>query len=172
MRIVNFMGKRKLAAAFSLVLVLGSLTSLAVNQLNWGLDFTGGTLVEVHYSDVAPLQAIRDSLEQGGFEGAIVVSFGSDRDVMIRLPQGYSDKDGDRLLEQLQNEYKGEVELRRVEFVGPQVGDELREQGGLAMLMALGLVMLYVAFRFQLKFSVGAVCALIHDVIIARSVPA
>jgi preprotein translocase subunit SecF len=166
MKIVNFMGKRKLAAAFSLVLVLGSLTSLAVNQLNWGLDFTGGTLVEVHYSDVAPLQAIRDSLEQGGFERSIVVSFGSDRDVMIRLPQGYSDKDGDRLLEQLQNEYKGEVELRRVEFVGPQVGDELREQGGLAMLMALGLVMLYVAFRFQLKFSVGAVSALIHDVII------
>ena len=162
----DFMGQRKLAAVVSLVLVLGSLASLAIKQLNWGLDFTGGTLVEVHYSDVAPLTKVRSSLEQGGFAGAVVVSFGSDRDVMIRLPQGYSDEDGPRLLEQLQANYSGEVELRRIEFVGPQVGDELREQGGLAMLLALGLVMLYVAFRFQLKFSVGAVTALIHDVII------
>lgn len=166
MKIYDFMGQRKLAAAVSLVLVLGSLASLAIKQLNWGLDFTGGTLVEVHYSDVAPLKDIRASLKQGGFERAVVVSFGSDRDVMIRLPPGYSDKDGPRLLTLLQASYAGEVELRRIEFVGPQVGDELREQGGLAMLLALGLVMLYVAFRFQLKFSVGAVIALIHDVII------
>ena len=166
MKIYDFMGQRKLAAAISLVLVLGSLASLAINQLKWGLDFTGGTLVEVHYSDVAPLKDIRSSLEQGGFDRAVVVSFGSDRDVMIRLPQGYSDNDGARLLAQLQGSYSGEVELRRIEYVGPQVGDELREQGGLAMLLALGLVMLYVAFRFQLKFSIGAVAALIHDVII------
>jgi preprotein translocase subunit SecF len=166
MRVVDFMGQRKLAAVFSLLLLLGSITSLAINQLNWGLDFTGGTLVEVHYSDVAPLNEVRASLEEGGFAGAVVVSFGSDRDIMIRLPQGYSDKDGTRLLEQLQSSYSGDVELRRIEFVGPQVGDELREQGGLAMLMALGMVMLYVAFRFQFKFSVGAVAALAHDVII------
>ena len=166
MKIYDFMGQRKLAAAISLVLVLGSLASLAINQLNWGLDFTGGTLVEVHYSDVAPLKDIRSSLEQGGFDRAVVVSFGSDRDVMIRLPQGYSDNDGARLLALLQGSYSGEVELRRIEYVGPQVGDELREQGGLAMLLALGLVMLYVAFRFQLKFSIGAVAAPIHDVII------
>ncbi len=165
-RVINFMGQRKLAMFFSLVLLLASIASLATRQLNWGLDFTGGTLVEAHYSELAPLNEIRQTLDLGGFEGAVVVSFGSDRDVMIRLPQGYSDKDGARLLAQLQADFDGEVELRRIEFVGPQVGDELREQGGLAMLMALGLVMLYVAFRFQLKFSLGSVAALAHDVLI------
>ena len=166
MKVINFMGQRMIAAVFSAVLLLGSIGSLAINGLNWGLDFTGGTLVEVHYSDTAPLNEIRDTLEGGGFAGAVVVSFGSDRDVLIRLPQGYSDKDGARLLEQLQGAYGGQVELRRIEFVGPQVGEELRDQGGLAMLLALGLVMLYVAFRFQFKFSMGAVIALAHDVLI------
>jgi preprotein translocase subunit SecF len=166
MKTINFMGRRKLAAVLSGILLICSVTSLAVKQLNWGLDFTGGTLVEVNYSDVAPLEAIRSTLEEGGFARAVVVSFGSDRDVLIRLPAGYSDKDGARLLGLLQTAFTGEVELRRIEFVGPQVGDELREQGGLAMLLALGLVMLYVAFRFQLKFSVGAVVALIHDVLL------
>lgn len=167
MKTLDFMGKRRLAALFSLVVLIAAISSLAIKQLNWGLDFTGGTLVEVHYSDVAPLAEIRATLADGSFAGAVVVSFGSDRDVMIRLPQGYSDKDGNELLKTLQASYQaGDVELRRIEFVGPQVGDELREQGGLAMLMALGLVMLYVAFRFQLKFAVGAVTALIHDVLI------
>ncbi len=166
MKTINFMGQRKLASIFSAVLLLVAIGSLSINQLNWGLDFTGGTLVEVHYSDTVPLDGVRRTLEEGGFARAIVVSFGSDRDVMIRLPKGYSDKDGARLLEQLQQDWTGDVELRRIEFVGPQVGDELREQGGLAMLLALGLVMLYVAFRFQFKFSVGAVVALIHDVLI------
>jgi preprotein translocase subunit SecF len=166
MKTINFMGQRKLAAGLSVLLLLISIGSLATRQLNWGLDFTGGTLVEVHYSDTVPLEEVRKTLTAGGFERAIVVSFGSDRDVLIRLPQGYSDKDGTRLLQELQQTWVGEVELRRIEFVGPQVGDELREQGGLAMLLALGLVMFYVAFRFQFKFSVGAVVALIHDVII------
>ena len=166
MKVINFMGQRKLAMLFSLVLLLGSIGSLATKQLNWGLDFTGGTLVEVHYSETADLNAIRETLNTRGFSGAIVVSFGSDRDVMIRLPKGYSDKQGAELLGVLQDSFAGGVELRRIEFVGPQVGDELREQGGLAMLLALGLVMLYIAFRFQLKFAVGAVVALVHDVII------
>ncbi|MEP5763101.1 MAG: protein translocase subunit SecF [Halieaceae bacterium] len=166
MKTINFMGQRRFALVFSVILLVLSIGSLAVNQLNWGLDFTGGTLVEVHYSETAPLAQVRATLESGGFERAIVVSFGSDQDVLIRLPQGYSDKDGGRLLELLQGAYSGNVELRRIEFVGPQVGDELREQGGLAMLLALGLVMLYVAFRFQFKFSVGAVVALAHDVLI------
>ena len=166
MKIINFMGQRRLATGLSILLLLVAIGSLATRQLNWGLDFTGGTLVEVHYSDTAPLPEIRSALAAGDFAGAIVVSFGSDRDVLIRLPQGYSDKDGARLLEQLQDAWAGDVELRRIEFVGPQVGDELRDQGGLAMLLALGLVMLYVAFRFQYKFSVGAVVALAHDVII------
>jgi preprotein translocase subunit SecF len=166
MKIINFMGQRKLAMTFSALLLSISIGSLFVKQLNWGLDFTGGTLVEVHYSDSAPLEEVRQTLTGGGFERSIVVSFGSDQDVLIRLPKGYSDKDGGRLLALLQQAWSGEVELRRIEFVGPQVGEELREQGGLAMLLALGLVMLYVAFRFQFKFSVGAVLALVHDVLI------
>ena len=166
MKVIDFMGQRKLALAFSTVLLLVAIGSLATKQLNWGLDFTGGTLVEVHYSETADLNAIRKTMETEGYAGAVVVSFGTDKDVLIRLPQGYSDQQGAQLLAQLQQAYSGEVELRRIEFVEPQVGDELREQGGLAMLLALGLVMLYIAFRFQFKFAVGAVVALIHDVIL------
>ena len=166
MKVINFMGQRKLAMIFSSLLIVVAIASLATKQLNWGLDFTGGTLVEVHYSESADLNAIRSTMDTQGFAGAVVVSFGTDRDVMIRLPKGYSDQQGAELLGVLQQSFEGEVELRRIEFVGPQVGDELREQGGLAMLLALGLVMLYVAFRFQLKFAFGAVVALAHDVII------
>ncbi|MEH6584072.1 MAG: protein translocase subunit SecF [Halioglobus sp.] len=166
MKVINFMGQRKLAMAFSVLLLVASIFSLSTKQLNWGLDFTGGTLVEVHYSESADLGAIRETLDTEGYAGAVVVSFGTDRDVMIRLPKGYSDQDGAALLAALEASFEGSVELRRIEFVGPQVGDELRDQGGLAMLLALGLVMLYVAFRFQLKFAFGAVVALIHDVII------
>jgi preprotein translocase subunit SecF len=166
MKTIDFMGLRKLAMVFSAIVLAISIGSLSLKQLNWGLDFTGGTLVEVHYSESADLNAIRTTLDGEGYAGAIVVSFGTDRDVLIRLPKGYSDKQGSELLGKLQHSFDGDVELRRIEFVGPQVGDELREQGGLAMLLALGLVMLYIAFRFQFKFAVGAVVALIHDVII------
>ncbi len=167
MKTINFMGQRKLAIVLSIILICVAIGSLATRQLNWGLDFTGGTLLEVHYSQSADLGAIRDTLETSGYSGAVVVSFGSDRDVLIRLPQGYSDKQGAELLATLQAaSTRGDVELRRNEFVGPQVGDELREQGGLAMLLALALVMLYIGFRFQFKFAVGAVVALIHDVLI------
>jgi len=166
MRIINFMGQRKLALALSAVLLVIAIASLATRQLNWGLDFTGGTLVEVNYSQSANLGEIRGILNEGGYAGAIVVSFGSDRDVMIRLPQGHADTEGTALVRLLENSFDGVVELRRIEFVGPQVGEELREQGGLAMLMALGMVMLYIGFRFQFKFAVGAVAALVHDVVI------
>lgn len=166
MKTINFMGQRKLALLCTGLLLLVSIGSLATRQLNWGLDFTGGTLVEVHYSTTADLGAIRNTLATTGYSGAIVVSFGSDRDVLIRLPQGYSDQQGIELLQILQQSFSGDVELRRMEFVGPQVGDQLREQGGLAMLLALGLVTLYIAFRFQLKFALGAVAALVHDVIL------
>lgn len=166
MKVINFMGLRKVAALGSICLVLASVGSLAVQQLNWGLDFTGGTLVEVYYSETVDLQGIRDTLAAEDYQGATVVSFGTDRDVLIRLPHGYSDEEGTALLRILEDSFDGGVELRRIEFVGPQVGDELREQGGLAMLLALGLVMLYIAFRFQLKFAVGAVVALVHDVLI------
>ncbi|WOJ96222.1 protein translocase subunit SecF [Congregibacter brevis] len=166
MRVIDFMGKRRIAAVFSALLILTALGSLVVKQLNWGLDFTGGTLVEVHYADSANLNEIRSTLADAGYAGAIVVSFGTDKDVLIRLPDGYSDAQGTEMLQTLQASSGVDVELRRIEFVGPQVGDELREQGGLAMLLALGLVMLYIAFRFQFKFAVGAVVALIHDVIV------
>lgn len=169
MNMIDFMGKRWLAMAFSVLLILGSLGALVVKQLNWGLDFTGGTLLEVSYSDVADLPAIRSTLETNGYKNAIVVSFGTEQDVLIRLPQdSRSDALGPAVLAVLQGAETGgaKVELRRIEYVGPQVGDELREQGGLAMLLALGLVVLYVGFRFQLKFAIGAVAALIHDVII------
>ncbi|MDC0362911.1 protein translocase subunit SecF [Halioglobus sp.] len=166
MKTIKFMSHRKLAMSISGLLLVISIYSLATQQLNWGLDFTGGTLVEVHYSDSADLGAIRSTLTTSGYAGAVVVSFGSDRDVMIRLPQGYSDEQGVELMGTLQKAFGGDVELRRMEFVGPQVGDELREQGGLAMLLALGLVTLYIAFRFQLKFALGAIAALVHDVIL------
>ncbi len=168
MKVINFMGQSKsgLAILFSALLLIVSIVSLATRQLNWGLDFTGGTLVEVHYSGTANLDTIRSTLESNGHAGAIVTSYGSDQDVLIRLPLGFSDEQGSALLGVLQEAFAGEVEVRRIEFVGPQVGDELREQGGLAMLLSLALVTLYVAFRFQLKFGIGAVAALIHDVII------
>lgn len=165
-KVINFMGQRKMAAMFSLLLIVGSIASLATKGLNFGLDFTGGTLVEVSYSQPEPLGNIRNTLEAAGYNNAVVVHFGAETDVLVRLPQGMSNTLGNELLDSLRQDFEGEVQLRRIEFVGPQVGDELKEQGGLAMLMALGLVMLYVTFRFQLKFSIGAVAALVHDVII------
>jgi len=166
MKTINFMGWRRPALVLSMLLILVSVGSFATRQLNWGLDFTGGTLVEVHYSESADLSRIRSNLDAEGFPGAIVVAFGTDRDVLIRLPQGHAEAAGQALLQTLQDNFAGSVELRRIEFVGPQVGDELREQGGLAMLLALGLIMVYIAFRFQFKFAVSAVIALMHDVII------
>jgi len=165
-KVIDFMGQRKIAATISLIFVLASIASLAMNGLNYGLDFTGGTLVEVGYSKPEPLENIRKTIASAGYENAVVVQFGSETDILVRLSQGYNDKLGNELVATLAKDFSGDIELRRIEFVGPQVGDELKEQGGLAMLLALGLVMLYVAFRFQFKFSVGAVSALAHDVII------
>jgi preprotein translocase subunit SecF len=165
-KIIPFMSQRKLAAGISLLFIIASLVSLAVRGLNYGLDFTGGTLVEVGYSEAVPLTDIRTTLTANNYGSAVVVNFGSDTDVLVRLPQGYSDELGSQIVGILQQDFSGAIELRRVEFVGPQVGEELREQGGLAMLLALLVVMVYVAMRFQFKFSVGAVAALAHDVII------
>lgn len=169
-KIISFMAQRKIAGTMSLLLVLGSMISLAVNGLKFGLDFTGGTLVEVEYSSPVPLHDIRHTIEAAGYKNSVVVQFGSDTDILIRLAQGYSNKLGDELVAVLHKDFQGDIELRRVEFVGPQVGEQLKEQGGLAMLLALGIVMLYIAFRFQFKFSVGAVVALIHDVFITLGV--
>ncbi len=168
--VLDFMRWRKLAAAFSLLLIVGSILSLATKQLALGLDFTGGTQVEVYYADAVPLDAIRQTLATAGFDGAVVVQFGSERDILVRLSKSFSDEEGAQLVEILRQASGTEVTLRRLEFVGPQVGEELRDQGGLALLLSLGVVMLYVAVRFQFKFSVGAVVALAHDVIIVLGV--
>jgi len=165
MTVIPFMKWRWVAVALSGAAMLAAIASFSIKQLNWGLDFTGGTLVEVAYSESADLSAIRTVLDREGYEGAIVVSFGTDRDVLVRLPDGYSDEQGAMMVDRLRAATDMEIELRRIEFVGPQVGDELRDDGGIAMLTALGLVMLYVAFRFQIKFALGAVIALAHDVI-------
>ena len=165
MKAIPFMKWRWVAVALSVAALLAAIGSLSVRQLNWGLDFTGGTLVEVAYSDSANLGAIRTVLDQEGYEGAVVVSFGTDKDVLVRLPDGYSDEQGALMVDKLRAAADMSIELRRIEFVGPQVGEELRDDGGIAMLTALGLVMLYVAFRFQIKFALGAVIALAHDVI-------
>ena len=165
MKTIPFMKWRWLAVALSGIALLTAVVSLGLKQLNWGLDFTGGTLVEVAYSDSADLVEVRETLGREGYEGAVVVSFGTDRDVLVRLPDGYSDAQGALMVEKLRGATEMSVELRRIEFVGPQVGEELRDDGGIAMLTALGLVMLYVAFRFQIKFALGAVIALAHDVV-------
>ena len=164
-KVYNFMGLRKIAAIFSAVLLIGSVASLSINGLKLGLDFSGGTQIEVGYEQPADVSAIRQQLEGAGFDGPVVVHFGAETDVLIRLQgkpeQGLSEK----VYDVLQNGSEA-VELRRVDFVGPQIGEELREDGGLGMLTALAVVMLYVAIRFQLKFAIGAVLALAHDVII------
>jgi len=165
---IDFLGYRYPAIVVSVILVVLSLAVIAFRGLNFGIDFTGGVLLEVGYAEAADLPAIRRQLEDAGVAGAQVQNFGAARDVMIRLMPGESETDskvGETIMDILRAG-NPDVELRRVEFVGPQVGDELAEQGALAMLFALLMILAYVAFRFQWKFSLGAVAALIHDVII------
>ena len=162
---IDFMGKRKLAAIFSITLLLVSIGSIAFKGLNLGLDFTGGTLIEIEYKAAPNLEDVRVQLMNSGYENAIVQNFGASTSVLVRLAESFNDKVGQEVITSLSSSGQA-VELKRAEFVGAQVGEELREQGGLGLLLALGLVMIYVALRFQFKFSVGAVAALIHDVII------
>lgn len=166
---IDFMGKRKLAALFSVILLLASIASLAVKGLNLGLDFTGGTLIEVEYSKAPNLENVRVLLLDSGYDNVVVQNFGAATSVLVRLSESYNDKVGLEVAGALATSGDS-LELKRAEFVGAQVGEELREQGGLGLLLALGLVMIYVALRFQFKFSVGAVAALIHDVIIVIGV--
>jgi len=165
-KILNFMGARKIALAFSALLLIISIGAITVNGLKLGLDFTGGSLVEVSYEQDANLNQIRDDLEAAGFKNVVAQTFGSNKDILIRLQADHDPKLGNKVLEVLKSKTDQHIDLRRNEFVGAQVGDELREQGGLGMLLALFMIMVYVTFRFQLKFSVGAVVALVHDVII------
>lgn len=162
----NFMGARRIAAVFSIILLLVSIGSLAINGLKLGLDFTGGSLVEVTYEQPVELETVRGTLRASGYGDAVVQTFGSANDILIRLGEAHDPQLGQSILEALQQDAESSVTLRRNEFVGSQVGEELREQGGLGLLVALIMVMIYLAFRFQYKFSVGAVLALAHDVII------
>ncbi|MDC0602549.1 protein translocase subunit SecF, partial [Aliiglaciecola sp.] len=165
---VNFMAMRIPAMFLSGLLILGSLTSLAINQLNWGLDFTGGTLIEVGYQQPAQLDVIRAQLDSAGYGDAVVQNFGSSEDVLIRLAprEGVKAEEvGQNVLATLQSSGDA-VDMRRIEFVGPNVGEELTEMGGLAMLVALICILIYVAIRFEWRFALGSVIALAHDVIL------
>jgi preprotein translocase subunit SecF len=165
---VNFMRLRIPAMVLSTVLIFGSFVSLGVNSLNWGLDFTGGTLIEVGYEDAANLEGIRAQLNEANFEDAIVQNFGSSQDVLIRIAPRDGVKAvtiGEQVLAALRADGT-EVDMRRIEFVGPNVGEELTEQGGLAMLVALLCILVYVAMRFEWRFALGSVSALAHDVIL------
>ena len=157
---------RKIAITISLILFVGSIGSIFTKGLSLGLDFSGGTLVEIQYEDSVDLQEIRGVLSKNGYEDFQVVNFGSSLDVLIKIAdQPGNSSLGDQIFALLSsNNFEGE--LKRIEFVGPQIGSELRDQGGLGMLVALGMILLYVAFRFQYKFALGAVAALGHDVVI------
>lgn len=165
---VQFMKLRVSAMVLSTILIIGSIVALSVNKLNWGLDFTGGTLIEVGYAEAADLSKIRTQLNAADFGDAIVQNFGSSQDVLIRVaPRDGVNAEtiGDQILVALRADATG-VDMRRIEFVGPNVGEELTEQGGLAMLVALICILIYVAMRFEWRFALGSVGALAHDVII------
>ena len=164
----RLMEKRKIAALFSSVLIITAIASLFTQGLNLGIDFTGGTLVEVGFSEAVELDKVRSSLAGSEFSEATVQYFGSSKDILIRVApkEGKNSATISTELMTLLSDIGSQAELRRQEFVGPQVGEELTEDGGLAMLAALAMIMMYVAVRFQMRFSVGAIAALAHDVII------
>lgn len=164
MKVINFMRLRTLATVFSVILMLGSVAALAIKGINWGLDFTGGTLIELVYDQPVRTAEIREQLGAAGHDNAIVQEFGSAQDILVRIP-GDDPKMGATVAALLNQNYDGTVNAVRVEFVGPQVGERLREQGGLGMLFAMLVITVYIAFRFQIKFSVGAILSLAHDVL-------
>jgi len=170
---IDFLGKRNIALGFSLILILVSIASIYTRGLNLGIDFTGGYLIEVGYSQSIELEPVRNALSNSDYSDALIQHFGTSKDVLVRI----APRDGvnsarisDDVLNILKRSSSDNVEMRRIEFVGPQVGEELREQGGLAMLIALFCIMIYVGLRFQMKSAVGAIMALIHDVIITIGV--
>ncbi|MDH3789874.1 MAG: protein translocase subunit SecF [Xanthomonadales bacterium] len=171
----DFMGKRKIAFVISAILIVLSITALVTRGLNFGLDFTGGTLIEVSYPSAPQISDVRANLSDAGMDDAVVQTFGAATEIVVRIPprdaEGESNAELSTIvLSALQQGVEGEVAMRRVEFVGPQVGDELTEQGILAVVYALIGIFLYVMIRFQWRFSVGAVAALVHDIIITMGV--
>ncbi|WP_447894123.1 protein translocase subunit SecF [Vreelandella sp. GE22] len=166
---IDFMGRRKLAFIASAIMLVVSIIAIAVFNLNLGLDFTGGTLIEVRYGAAPSLDAVRQLLESNGFQDVSVQTFGASTEVLIRLQQAFDPDVGTEVVGLLR-ESGDSVNLIRAEFVGAQVGDQLRDQSGMGLMVALGVVMLYVALRFQYKFAIGALLALVHDVIIVVGV--
>ncbi|CCU71739.1 MAG: protein translocase subunit SecF [Thalassolituus sp.] len=167
MKTMNFMKFRHVATILSLTLLVISLAAIAMRGLNLGLDFTGGTLLEVQYETPVPIEGISAVLNNAGYRDVTVQNFGSETDVLVRMSESFRDDLGGEVLGLLQADSTGnQLTLLRSEFVGANVGEELRDQGGMALLLALAVVMIYVAARFQFKFSVGAVMSLFHDVII------
>ena len=166
LRTINFMGVRNVAFGVTVLLTVLALFSWFHKGLNYGLDFTGGTLIELTYEKPADVTLVRNELVKAGYHEAIVQSFGATTDLLVRMP-GEDPQLGHQVAEALQK-VGGDnpASVKRVEFVGPQVGEELRDQGGLGMLMALVGIMIYLAFRFQWKFGIGAIVSLIHDVIV------
>ena len=166
LRTINFMGVRNVAFGVTVLLTVLALFSWFHKGLNYGLDFTGGTLIELTYEKPADVTKVRTQLNEAGYHEAIVQSFGATTDLLVRMP-GEDPQLGHQVAEALLK-VGGDnpASVKRVEFVGPQVGEELRDQGGLGMLMALAGIMIYLAFRFQWKFGVGAIVSLIHDVIV------
>ncbi len=179
MKVINFMGLRKASTVFSALLILVSIGSFIFNGMHFGLDFTGGTQIQVSYTQAPDLEEIRSVISDAGYSNFEVVNFRTDQDVQIRIQetgetqegavqgqQGDASRVADEVVALLQANARGEVERLGSGFIGSQVGEELREQGGLGMLVALIMIMIYIALRFQFKFSVGAVAALAHDVTI------
>jgi preprotein translocase subunit SecF len=169
-RTINFMGVRNIAFAVTMLLTVVALFSWFYKGLNFGLDFTGGTLIELTYERPADLHKVREELVASGYTEAVVQSFGATTDLLVRMP-GEDPQLGSQVAEALRKTgADNPVTVKRVEFVGPQVGEELRDQGGLGMLLALGGVLVYLAFRFQWKFAVGAILSLIHDVVVTMGI--
>lgn len=166
MRTINFMGVRNVAFAITVLLTILALFSWFHKGLNFGLDFTGGTLIELTYERPADLGKVREELVAAGYQQAVVQNFGATTDLLVRMP-GEDPTLGNQVADALRkSDSENPATVKRVEYVGPQVGAELRDQGGIGMLMALGGVLIYLAFRFQWKFAVGAIVSLIHDVVV------
>ncbi|WP_447553936.1 protein translocase subunit SecF [Vreelandella sp. EE22] len=166
---IDFMGRRNMAFIASAIMLVVSILAIALFSLNLGLDFTGGTLIEVRYGAAPSLDAVRQLLESNGFQDVSVQTFGASTEVLIRLQQAFDPDVGSDVVNLLRENGES-VNLIRAEFVGAQVGDQLRDQSGMGLMVALGVVMLYVALRFQYKFALGALLALVHDVIIVVGV--
>lgn len=177
---IDFMGVRKIAGVISIILVIVSIVSLALNSLEFGLDFTSGTSVRLNYSEPVVVENVNQTLRTNGYEEAVVVTFGSDRDIRVLLPVDENVEVGEQaaqavivgesIAELLQSDSNGEIILLGSDYVSAKVGGELVESGGIGMLVALAIIMVYIAMRFQFKFSVGAVVALAHDLIITLGI--